>query len=110
MVTSQQTEVAHTAGNSVVVDFGGHGIGRKMHAEPHVPHTGTRGAGMRLRAGMAFTIEPMINEGTADVSVKDDGWTVVTADGRLSAQFEHTVVVTKDGCEVTTRLDAVEAP
>ncbi len=99
-------EVAHAAGYSVVVDFGGHGIGRKMHMDPHVPHTGTRGAGIRLRAGMAFTIEPMINEGTADVSLKDDGWTVVTADGRLSAQFEHTVVVTKDGCEVTTRLDA----
>jgi methionyl aminopeptidase len=101
-------EVAHAAGYAVVVDFGGHGIGRKMHMDPHVPHTGTRGAGIRLRSGMAFTIEPMINEGTADVSLKDDGWTVVTADGRLSAQFEHTVVVTKDGCEVTTRLSAIE--
>jgi methionyl aminopeptidase len=99
------TEVAHAAGYSVVVDFGGHGIGRKMHADPRVPHTGARGAGMRLRAGMAFTIEPMINEGTAEVTMKDDGWTVVTADGRLSAQFEHTLVVTKGGCEVTTRLD-----
>ena len=96
------SEVARAAGYSVVVDFGGHGIGRQMHADPHVPHTGTRGAGMRLRAGMAFTIEPMINEGTPEVRMKDDGWTVVTADGRLSAQFEHTVVVTRDGCEVTT--------
>lgn len=101
-------EVARAAGYSVVVDFGGHGVGRKMHADPHVPHTGTRGAGLRLRAGMAFTIEPMINEGTADVRMKDDGWTVVTADGGLSAQFEHTVVVTMDGCEVTTQLAAVE--
>ena len=90
------------AGCGVVRELGGHGIGRAMHAPPHVAHHGRRGAGMRLRAGMAFTIEPMINLGGADVRFLDDGWTVVTADGCLSAQFEHTVLVTRDGCEVLT--------
>jgi methionyl aminopeptidase len=96
--------LARREGCSVVSDYGGHGIGREMHCDPHVPHTGTRGTGMRLRAGMAITIEPMINLGSSDVRMLDDGWTVVTADGRLSAQFEHTVVVTRDGCEVLTAL------
>ncbi|HEY1695521.1 MAG TPA: type I methionyl aminopeptidase [Polyangiaceae bacterium] len=95
-------ELAAREGCSVVREFGGHGIGRAMHAEPHVPHFGVRGAGLRLRAGMAITIEPMINLGAADVRILDDGWTVVTADGSLSAQFEHTVLVTKGGCEVLT--------
>jgi methionyl aminopeptidase len=97
-------EVAYREGCAVVRDFGGHGIGRKMHQEPHVAHTGTRGSGLRLRAGMAITIEPMINLGSAEVHMLDDGWTVVTADGSLSAQFEHTLVVTKIGCEVLTEL------
>jgi methionyl aminopeptidase len=96
-------ELAKREGCSVVRDFGGHGIGREMHMAPHVHHVGARGAGMRLRAGMTFTIEPMINLGAADVRILDDGWTVVTADGSLSAQFEHTVLVTKAGCEVLTR-------
>jgi methionyl aminopeptidase len=96
-------ELAHAEGCSVVREFGGHGIGRAMHLPPHVAHHGVRGAGRRLRAGMAFTIEPMVNLGTADVRVLDDGWTVVTADGRWSAQFEHTVIVTRRGCEITTR-------
>ena len=73
-----------------------------MHADPHVSHTGQRGTGLRLKAGMALTIEPMVNLGGADVRYLDDGWTVVTADGSLSAQFEHTVIVTRDGCEITT--------
>ena len=97
-------ELAYAEGCSVVRDFGGHGIGRKMHQEPHVAHTGTRGSGLRLRAGMALTIEPMINLGSAEVRMLEDGWTVVTADGSLSAQFEHTLVVTKNGCEVLTQL------
>jgi methionyl aminopeptidase len=97
-------ELAHGEGCSVVRDFGGHGIGRKMHMEPHVSHFGASGTGLRLRAGMAFTVEPMINLGTADVRVLDDGWTVVTADGSLSAQFEHTLVVTRDGCEILTQI------
>jgi methionyl aminopeptidase len=96
-------ELAAREGCSVVRDFGGHGIGRKMHMDPHVPHFGSRGAGLRLRRGMAITVEPMINLGSADVRLLDDGWTVVTADGSLSAQFEHTVLVTQDGCEILTR-------
>lgn len=95
-------ELARAAGCSVVTDFGGHGIGRRMHMEPHVPHTGTRGAGIRLKPGMAFTIEPMLNLGSSEVRMLPDGWTVVTADGHLSAQFEHTVYVTETGCEVLT--------
>jgi len=86
----------------VVTDYGGHGIGRQMHLEPHVPHVGQRGKGLRLKAGMAFTIEPMVNLGAPAVHTLADGWTVVTSDGSLSAQFEHTVLVTRDGCEVLT--------
>lgn len=95
-------ELARREGCSVVHDFGGHGIGRKMHQAPHVPHTGTRGSGLRLKSGMAITIEPMINLGSAEVRVLQDEWTVVTVDGRLSAQFEHTLLVTADGCEILT--------
>ena len=95
-------EVAHTAGYSVVRDFGGHGSGRKMHAEPHVPHTGTRGTGMRLRAGMAFTIEPMITLGTWRHVLWDDGWTVVPKDRKWTAQSEHTLLVTESGAEILT--------
>ncbi len=95
-------ELARREGASVVRDFGGHGIGRTMHADPHVAHVGPRGTGIRLRTGMAITIEPMINAGGPDVRLLADGWTVVTADGSLSAQFEHTVLVTADGCEVLT--------
>jgi methionyl aminopeptidase len=96
--------LATSAGASVVSDFGGHGIGRAMHLDPHIPHVGKRGSGIRLRAGMAFTIEPMINWGGPEVRVLEDDWTVVTADGSLSAQFEHTLVVTETGCEVLTKL------
>ncbi|MBK8255895.1 MAG: type I methionyl aminopeptidase [Polyangiaceae bacterium] len=96
-------QLAHREGCSVVREVGGHGIGRNMHAAPHVNHFGVRGTGMRLRAGMAFTIEPMVNAGTSGIVTLDDQWTMVTADGKLSAQFEHTLVVTKTGCEVLTR-------
>jgi len=95
-------EAARREGVSVVAEVGGHGIGRRMHAEPHVAHTGRRGAGPRLRAGMALTVEPMVNLGGAAIRQLDDGWTIVTADGSLSAQWEHTVIVTRDGCEITT--------
>jgi methionyl aminopeptidase len=97
-------ELARSEGCSVVSDFGGHGIGRQMHCDPHVDHTGTKGTGMRLQVGMAFTIEPMINLGAPEIRTLGDGWTVVTADGRLSAQFEHTLVVTREGAEVLTAL------
>ncbi len=97
-------EFVRREGCRVVRDFGGHGIGRAMHEPPHVPHHGQRGTGPRLRAGMALTIEPMVNAGSEDVTVLADGWTVVTVDGRLSAQFEHTLLVTEQGAEVLTRL------
>lgn len=95
-------EVTKAAGFSVVTAFGGHGIGKQMHMPPHVEHVGRRGLGARLVPGMAFTIEPMLNEGSPEVQVLEDGWTVVTKDGGLSAQFEHTVLVTEEGCEVLT--------
>jgi methionyl aminopeptidase len=95
-------ELAEREGCSVVRELGGHGIGRTMHMDPHIAHHGRRGNGLRLRAGMTFTIEPMINLGAPDVVFLDDGWTVVTADGSLSAQFEHTLVVTRHGCEILT--------
>ena len=95
-------EFAQAQACSVVRAFVGHGIGRAFHEPPQVPHVGIRGVGMRLRAGMVFTIEPMINLGTHEVEILDDGWTAVTRDRQLSAQFEHTVVVTKSGCEVLT--------
>jgi methionyl aminopeptidase len=86
---------ARAHGYSVVVEWGGHGIGRQLHEAPSVPHTGPGGRGPRLRPGMVFTIEPMINQGLAACRLTDDGWTVVTTDGRLSSQFEHTVAVTQ---------------
>jgi methionyl aminopeptidase len=94
---------AEGSGCSVVRQFVGHGIGRRFHEAPQVSHVGQRGSGLRLKAGMCFTIEPMINLGGYDVEILDDGWTVLTKDRSLSAQFEHTIVVTSDGCEVLTR-------
>lgn len=94
----------HAAANgySVVREYCGHGIGRKMHEPPHVLHHGKPNSGVVLREGMTFTIEPMLNQGTANVKVKSDGWTVVTRDKKLSAQWEHTIAVTADGFEVLT--------
>lgn len=89
-------------GYSVVRDFCGHGIGREMHEEPQVLNFGRPGRGMMLREGMVFTIEPMLNQGTRKVTTERDGWTVVTGDRKLSAQFEHTVAVTAGGVEVLT--------
>jgi methionyl aminopeptidase len=96
-------------GYSVVREYCGHGIGREMHEEPSVLNFGRPGTGAPLREGMVFTVEPMINQGTRRVSTADDGWTVVTDDGKLSAQFEHTVAVTRTGVEVLT-LRADETP
>ena len=87
---------------SVVRDYVGHGIGREFHMAPQVPHYGRRGDGKRIKAGMIFTIEPMINLGSFETEVLEDDWTVITADGSWSAQFEHTVLVTESGCEVLT--------
>jgi methionyl aminopeptidase len=93
---------AKAAGYSVVRDYCGHGIGREMHEEPQVLHFGRAGTGLTLKEGMVFTIEPMLNQGVRTVRTEDDGWTVTTADGKLSAQFEHTVAVTADGVRVLT--------
>lgn len=89
-------------GYTVVKEYCGHGIGREMHEEPNVLHYGRPNTGLTLKEGMTFTIEPMINQGTARVKTKKDGWTVVTKDRKLSAQAEHTILVTKDGFEVLT--------
>ncbi|ATY31024.1 type I methionyl aminopeptidase [Sphingomonas psychrotolerans] len=93
---------ARRAGYSIVRDYCGHGIGREMHEEPQILHFGKPGTGLTLREGMVFTIEPMLNQGRRMVHTEDDGWTVVTVDGKLSAQFEHTVAVTGDGVRVLT--------
>ncbi|HAJ59362.1 MAG TPA: type I methionyl aminopeptidase [Cyanobacteria bacterium UBA8543] len=98
-------EYAEAHGFSVVRDFVGHGVSNIFHTAPQVPHYGTRGKGKRLRPGMVFTIEPMINEGTWEVEVLADKWTAITKDGKLSAQFEHTVAVTQDGVEILTLFD-----
>ncbi|HEX9507869.1 MAG TPA: type I methionyl aminopeptidase [Myxococcales bacterium] len=90
-------------GFTVVRDFVGHGIGKKLHEQPQVPNFGERGTGMRLRPGMVLAIEPMVNAGTHKVEILDDDWTAVTLDRKLSAHFEHTVVVTENGPEVLTR-------
>jgi len=87
---------------SVVREFVGHGVGRKLHEEPQIPNYGRRGSGPKLKSGMTLAIEPMINIGSAEVRLLDDGWTVRTADGTRSAHFEHTVLITKDGPEILT--------
>jgi methionyl aminopeptidase len=89
-------------GYSVVRDFVGHGVGKEFHEPPSVLHYGKRGSGVKLRDGMIFTIEPMINEGDWQIDVLGDGWTAVTRDGKLSAQFEHTVLVDGPGAEILT--------
>ena len=93
---------ARRNGYSVVREYCGHGIGREMHEEPQVLHWGRPRTGLVLREGMVFTIEPMVNQGRHAVRTEDDGWTVVTRDGQLSAQFEHTVAVTQSGVSVLT--------
>lgn len=93
---------AREHGYSVVREYCGHGIGREMHEPPQVLHWGRPRTGMPLREGMVFTIEPMLNQGRPEVRDEDDGWTVVTRDGGLSAQFEHTVAVTRTGVQVLT--------
>ena len=89
-------------GFSVVQDFCGHGTGQSFHKNPNVLHYGVKGTGEKIKAGMIFTIEPMINQGNYETKTLKDGWTAVTKDKSLSAQFEHTIGVTKDGCEIFT--------
>jgi len=97
--------VAEGAGFSVVKEYVGHGIGRAMHEEPQVPNYGDPGKGMKLKVGHVLAVEPMVNIGSAETQLDDDGWTVVTADGMLSAHFEHSIAVTEIGPEVLTILD-----
>lgn len=95
---------AEKYGYGVVRDFVGHGIGRNMHEDPQIPNYGIPGRGPRLKPGMTLAIEPMINMGTQEVKVLDDGWTVVTTDGKRSAHFEHTIAITPEGPEILTKL------
>jgi methionyl aminopeptidase len=96
-------EMCEAQGFGVVREFVGHGIGRSMHEDPQVPNFGPRGKGPRLKAGMVLAIEPMVNAGGPEVKVLPDGWTTITLDHSLSAHFEHTVAITKDGPQILTR-------
>ena len=91
-------------GFSVVRDFVGHGIGRDLHEEPQIPNFGSPHQGPRLEKGMVLALEPMVNEGTFEVKILSDGWTVITADGKRSAHFEHTIAITESGAEILSRL------
>ena len=95
-------KMCEAEGYGVVKEFVGHGIGKSMHEDPQVPNVGNPGKGPRLKPGMVLAIEPMINAGSADVKVLEDGWTAITIDGSISAHFEHTVAVTKDGPRILT--------
>ncbi|WP_158768491.1 type I methionyl aminopeptidase [Paraglaciecola sp. L1A13] len=101
--------LAEKEGYSVVKEYCGHGIGREMHEDPQVLHYGKTGTGVCLLEGMTFTIEPMINQGRAKTKTKKDGWTVITADRKLSSQWEHTILVTQTGYEVLTLRDEESA-
>lgn len=98
-------QYAEAEGFSVVREFTGHGIGPTMHESPHIPHYGLPGKGARLKEGMAITIEPMLNEGAWQNKMDDNGWTARTIDGKRSAQFEHTLIITKDGPLILTEQD-----
>lgn len=103
-VSSAVQERVESAGFSVVRDFVGHGIGRSLHEDPQIPNYGVRGRGIELKPGMVLAIEPMVNEGSYEVQILPDGWTVVTRDGKLSAHFEHSVAVTENGPDILSRI------
>jgi methionyl aminopeptidase len=103
-------QFAESHGFSIVREFCGHGIGKVFHEEPQVLHYGEKGTGLELKEGMTFTIEPMVNAGKKDIRMMPDGWTVVTKDRSLSAQWEHTILVTKDGYEVLTVSEHTPPP
>jgi len=103
-ISSAVQSYAELRGFSVVREFVGHGIGKNLHESPQIPNFGQPGRGVRLKAGMVFAIEPMINEKGPEVRVLDDGWTAVTCDEGLSAHFEHTVALTEEGNEILTQL------
>ena len=96
-IGSAVQDCAEAAGYTVVRKYVGHGVGAELHEDPEVPNFGTKGRGVRIYSGMTLAIEPMVNQGTADVKVLDNGWTVVTADGKLSAHYEHSIAVTDNG-------------
>ena len=102
-IASAVQTYCESRGYSVVREYTGHGVGKELHEDPSVPNYGTAGRGVRLLPGMTIAIEPMINQGTAKIKQLPDGWTVKTADGKLSAHFEHTVAITKDGPVILTR-------
>ena len=103
-IASAVQTYCESRGYSVVREYTGHGVGKELHEDPSVPNYGTAGRGVRLLPGMTIAIEPMINQGTAKIKVLPDGWTVKTQDSKLSAHFEHTVAITKDGPVILTRL------
>lgn len=103
-ISAAVQDFAEKAGFSVVRDFVGHGIGRALHEDPQIPNFGKKGTGPLLEEGMTFAIEPMINQGTWRANILKDGWTAVTADGKLSAHFEHSIAITKDGPLVLSAL------
>lgn len=102
-ISNAVQEMCESEGYGVVREFVGHGIGKSMHEDPQVPNYGDPGKGPRLKAGMVLAIEPMINMGSAEVKVLEDGWTAITIDGSISAHFEHTVAITNDGPVILTR-------
>jgi len=104
-ISAAVQKTAESAGFSVVRDFVGHGIGRNMHEDPQIPNFGKKGRGIELRTGMILAIEPMVNAGRYGVKILPDGWTVITADGSLSAHFEHSVAITDNGPEILSSLN-----
>jgi methionyl aminopeptidase len=103
-VSATVQNYVEAAGFSVVRDYVGHGIGKDLHEDPQIPNFGTKGRGIELKPGMVFAVEPMVNEGTYEVRILADDWTVVTSDGKLSAHFEHTLAITENGPEILSRL------
>jgi methionyl aminopeptidase len=109
-VSNAIQHVAEAAGLSIVRSLVGHGVGRSMHEDPQVPNYGNPGQGALLRKGLVLAIEPMITEGTWEVATLEDGWTVVTEDGKLAAHFEHTIAITDQGPKILTLRDVAEHP
>jgi methionyl aminopeptidase len=104
-ISAAVQETVEAAGYSVVRDFVGHGIGKNMHEDPQIPNFGKKGRGIELERGMILAIEPMVNAGKYKVKILSDGWTVITADGSLSAHFEHSVAITDNGPEILSKLN-----
>lgn len=104
-ISAAVQETVEAAGYSIVRDFVGHGVGKSLHEEPQIPNFGKKGRGIELKKGMILAIEPMVNAGQYKVKILSDGWTVITADGSLSAHFEHSVAITDNGPEILSKLN-----